>query len=281
MTFSNSQSVGSPTVTVLAQPGAFTDRWTSVRKAQLHSREIHFPGAIPFILLPGLAMSATYFLPLARLLGKAHPVSVVELPGFGRSSGPSGIPTMPEHADWLYEWMQVLAIGECHLVSHSMVCQVAAHLAASYPARIRSLTLIGPTVDAAARWRSSQMLRLARDLTKERLQVSVRALLDVLRAGVVRTWRTGTAMLADPLEAQLARITAPTLLLRGAQDSISPESWLQTAAKYLQNGRWQSMPTGAHCVHFSAPEQTAFTILDWIAVPEKATPLRERPNDPA
>ena len=100
-------------------------------------------------------------------------------------------------------------------------------------------------------------------MTKEQLQVSVRALADVLRAGVVRTWRTSTAMLADPLEAQLARITAPTLLLRGAEDSIAPESWIQTAARCLATGRWQSLPAGAHCIHLSAPTQTASAILAW------------------
>jgi len=205
-------------------------------------------------------MSGAYFLPLARVLAEEHPVRILELPGFGRSSGPPKALSMREHAEWLHEWMLARGMRACHLVGHSMGCQVAAHLAASHPDQVRTLTLIGPTVDVCARQRLRQILRLARDLTKERPTVLLRALADVLRAGVARTWRTSTEMLADRLEVQLARTTAPTLLLRGARDSIAPESWLQTAAEFLVAGHWQTLPAGAHCVQYSDPGHTAAVI---------------------
>ena len=245
-------------------PAPFADHWTRVREAKLYSVEAAFPGRIPFVLLPGLAMSGAYFLPLARLLAEEHPVRILELPGFGRSSGPPKALSMCEHAEWLNEWMQARAISACHLVGHSMGCQVAAHLAAAHPDRVRTLTLIGPTVDMRARQRLRQIFRLARDLIKERPPVLFRALSDVLRAGIVRTWRTSTEMLADRLEVQLARITAPTLLLRGARDSIAPESWLQAAAEVLVAGRWQTIPGGAHCVQFSDPGHTAAAIATFV-----------------
>ncbi len=236
-----------------------------MRDADFHSIEAERPGRIPFVLVPGLAMSGFYFLPLARLLAASDPVRVVELPGFGRSTGPRGALAMREHAAWLHDWMEVRNIRKCHLVGHSMGCQVTAHLAAEHADRVRTLTLIGPTIDAHARRRTTQILRLVRDFTEESLPILFRALADVLRAGVARTWRTSTEMLADPLEAQLARITAPTLLLRGANDPIAPESWLQTAASSLTAGHCLTLPVGAHCVQFSASEQTAAAILAWIS----------------
>ncbi len=237
-----------------------------MRDADLHSIEAERPGRIPFVLIPGLAMSGFYFLPLARALAASELVRVVELPRFGRSTGPRGALPMREHAAWLRDWMEVRNIRTCHLVGHSMGCQVTAHLAAEHAERVRTLTLIGPTVDAHARRRTTQILRLVRDFTEESFPIVFRALADVLRAGVARTWRTSTEMLADPLEAQLARITAPTLLLRGANDWIASERWLQTAAKFLSAGRCMTLPVGAHCVQFSAAEQTAAAILAWISL---------------
>ncbi len=223
-------------------------------------------------------MSGAYFVPLARVLAERHPVRVLELPGFGRSSRPPHALSMREHADWLQDWMQARDVNECHLVGHSMGCQVAAHLALLEPARVRTLTLIGPTIDVYARVRSRQIFRLVRDLRKERLPVLWRALADGLRAGVIRTWQTSSAMLADPLEAQLARVTARTLLLRGAHDSIAPERWLKTAAQYVSTGQWQTLPLGAHCVQYSAPELTASAILAWTD--QISAPISE-PRHPA
>lgn len=197
---------------------------------------------------------------MARILAERHPVRVLELPGFGRSSGPGLALSMREHSEWLYEWMQARGLSACHLVAHSMGCQVAAHLAAAQPERVRTLILIGPTNDVHARQRSRQILRLIQDLTTERLPVFFHALVDVLRAGIARTWRTSTEMFADPLEAQLARVTAPTLLLRGAYDPIAPEAWLRTAAEFLVAGHWQTLPVGAHRVQFSDPIMTAAAI---------------------
>lgn len=238
--------------------------WTSVRGAKLHSMESTHTGRIPIVLVPGLAMSGRYFLPLARLLAEHHPVRVLELPGFGRSTGPDRALPMREHAAWLGEWMQARGMGACHIVAHSMGCQVAAHFAATRAARAETLTLIGPTIDIHARKRTTQILRLIGDLAQERFEVLRWALVDVLRAGLVHTWRTSTEMLSDPIEAQLAQVTAPTLLLRGKNDSIAPENWLRTAAESLPMGRWQTLPASGHCVQFSEPAQTASAILAWI-----------------
>lgn len=216
------------------------------------------------VLIPGLAMSGKYFRPLAQLLVEHHPVMVLELPGFGRSTALRRALSMPEHAAWLAEWMQERGIATAHFVGHSMGCQVVAHLAARSADRVKTLTLIGPTVDLHARRRAPQIGRLMRDFMQERPAVLWWAVVDVLRAGLVRTWRTSTAMLADPVEEQFARITAPTLLLRGQNDALAPERWLETAARSLPTSRWQTIPAGAHCVQFSEPTRTASLVLAWI-----------------
>lgn len=129
--------------------------WTRIRGAKLHSIESPQTGRIPIVLIPGLAMSGRYFLPLARLLAEHHPVRVRELPGFGHSTGPRHALSMQEHAAWLDEWMRTRGKGACHLVAHSMGCQVAAHFAAMHPDRAQTLTLIGPTIDLHARKRTT------------------------------------------------------------------------------------------------------------------------------
>lgn len=243
---------------------SLNDVWTTLRGARLHSVEAQKAEGIPIVLIPGLAMSGRYLLPLARLLADHYRVRVLELPGFGCSTGPRRALSMQEHAAWIHEWMLVRGTNACHLVGHSMGCQVVAHLAAAHPDRARTLVLIGPTIDIHARKRTTQILRLAQDFTKESFTILFWALLDVLRAGILRTWRTSTEMMGDRIEAQLTQITAPTHLLRGKNDPIAPESWLQTAANFLSTGRSQTLPVGAHCVQFSDPERTAAVIIGWI-----------------
>ncbi len=119
-------------------------------------------------------------------------------------------------------------------------------------------------MDVHARKRTTQIGRWLSDLLKEKPPIVFWAALDALRAGIIRTWRTSTEMLADPVEEQLARITAPTLLLRGQNDPLAPEAWLETAARSLPPSRWLTIPAAAHCVQFSEPRKTGSAILSWI-----------------
>ena len=72
------------------------------------------------------------------------------MPGFGRSESPGRILSIPELSDILVDWLAVLGVSRCHLVANSMGCQIAAHVAVKAPEKVKSLVLIGPTIDPHA-----------------------------------------------------------------------------------------------------------------------------------
>lgn len=77
---------------------------------------------------------------------------------------------------------------------------------------------------------------------------------DHWRAGFPRALRTFRLSLADRIEAQLPRVRAPTLVVRGSRDPIVPERWAREGAALLPIGRYAEVPGGPHCVNYTSPD---------------------------
>lgn len=242
---------------------ALASKWTEVDGYRWHSRSTSPAVGTPFVLVHGLMISSLYMIPLAECLAECGEVHAVDLPGFGRSEGPRQAPSVPAMAEALVHWLEASGIAECHLIANSMGCQVCADLASRFPDRVASLTLIGPTIDPAARSILWQSVRLAGELLREPLRLWLDHLVDFFRAGPWRCLTMVSAMFRDDITAKLPRIAAPSLVVRGEKDAIAPESWTREAARLLPNGRHVTLP-GAHCVHYTHPGVTAGTILSLI-----------------
>ena len=68
-------------------------------------------------------------------LALEHEVHALDLPGFGRSDGPSEVQSVPQLADSILAWMSAVGIQQCHLVANSLGCEIVAHLAIKAPDR--------------------------------------------------------------------------------------------------------------------------------------------------
>lgn len=241
-----------------------------------HWRQTHdsFPGQ-PVVLVHGLASGGGDLVPLAGAITGWAPVLVPDLPGFGLSAGRSQALDVGELAAALAEWMRVAGAVPAHVVGNSFGSQIAVELAARYPQQVRSLTLVGPTIDPEARGLYSQMSRLFAELRLEPRD------LWLLRAGRAGRYARGDglkqalgtlrALLRDRIETKFPHIKAPTLILRGLDDPISPELWTRRAAQLIPNARSISLTDGGHCVHFSHPALVA------CALRKFTFPLRNNP----
>ncbi len=239
----------SPLVSYYAYAGGY--RW--------HWRQTHdsFPGQ-PVVLVHGLLTSHFTLLPLAETIAGWAPVLVPDLPGFGLSEGASRALSVPELAAALAEWMRMAGASPAHVLGSSFGCQIAAELAAHFPQRVRSLTLVGPTLDPEARDFRSQAVRLLADLPREPVRLWLDHARGYARSGMRRVVGTFRAMLHDRIESNLPGVRAPSLVLRGASDRIAPEAWTRHAAQLLANGALAySLAGGAHGVHFSHPALVA------------------------
>ncbi|MGW0500939.1 alpha/beta fold hydrolase [Streptomyces sp. NPDC003007] len=221
------------------------------------------------VMVHGLGLSGRYFTPLARLLAAAgRTVLVPDLPGNVRSRrAVRRALDVEESLEALLRWQEAAAIGPCALVANSVGCQVTAALAAEHPRLVKRMVLIGPALDVTALSPVRQLLRLLTDVPKEPLSLLAVAAADYLVTGAARFvagFHYARQDASGPFEANLRRVEAPTLVLRGSDDRVAPQLWAERVTADLPHGRLTVVPGAAHAVHFSRPDATAHRILQFL-----------------
>jgi pimeloyl-ACP methyl ester carboxylesterase len=76
-------------------------------------------------------------------LGEAHSPLAFDFPGHGRSGGTESLGSVTAYAGLLAELITALGLPPAVLVGHSLGAAIALELAATQPARVRALSLVG------------------------------------------------------------------------------------------------------------------------------------------
>lgn len=222
------------------------------------------PGRDPVVLVHGAVVSGRYMVPTAERLAPSHRVLVPDLPGFGQSEDPARPLRVPELASALLAWLDAAGIARAHLVGNSLGAQVAVAAACIAPRRVSSLVLVGPTVDREARTRMRQLWRLAKDAPRERWSLIPLHLRDILRAGWRFAASTLDVALEDHIEARLAAVRVPTLIVCGSNDPLAPEGWCRWLAAVSPMASVQVLE-GPHALNYSRPDTLAACVLAWLS----------------
>ncbi|MEU5582625.1 alpha/beta hydrolase [Streptomyces huasconensis] len=235
--------------------------------AGIFSRRFGAPprdGAPNVVLVHGLGLSGRYFVPLARrLAASGMTVLVPDLPGNARSRAAARRALDGERlADALAHWHRRLALGPTCLVANSVGCQVTAALAARHPRLVSRLVMVGPALEPGTPGRR-QVGRLLADAPREPLSLIPLAATDYLLTGLLRcaaSFRTALRDAAESFEGNLTQVQVPTLVVRGAGDTIASAAWVRRVARTVQDGRTAEIPGAAHAAHYSAPDAMAALI---------------------
>lgn len=242
-------------------------RWVDVNGLRMHTRvaAVDPPAAgDPLILLHGLGVSGTYWLPTAELLSQHFQVFVPDLPGFGDSDKPPRVLDLRELAGVLVAWMDALGLDRGAFACNSMGCQIAVNAVRAHPERVTRLVLQGPTIDPYNRSARRQLSRLFLDGFVEPLSLLPVVIRDYLNCGYRRIAGTLRHSLEDPIEENLPKVEVPSLVVRGARDPVVPQRWAEDAARLLPLGRLIVMPGAAHAVNFSHPVELARIIREFL-----------------
>ena len=222
-----------------------------------------------------------------------------DLPGHGGTAwcaGGAGSPDAPSRAaiervaDDLVELLRVLGDDRAHVVGYSMGARVALRLAISHPDCVRSLVLEAPSAgfedaaDRAARRAADDAL--ARTLERDgiesfvdawgrtpvlageaRLGPKTRTALREIRlshdpAGLAASLRAAGLGAMVPLHGRLAEITAPTLVIVGAQDPVRERA--AAVAAGVPGARLAVTEGAAHAPHLEAPDAFCQLVLDFL-----------------
>lgn len=246
------------------QSGLFTRRY-----GPSPSRGAGGPEAV---LVHGLGLSGRYFVPLARRLATGGAtVLVPDLPGNARSRrAVRRAPEVGRTADALARWCEQRAPGPNLFVANSVGCQVVASLAARHPHLAGRLVLIGPALEPGTSG-VRQFGRLLADVPREPLGLLPLAAFDYLATGLPRcaaSFRHALRDASESFEANLSRVRVPTLVVRGAGDTIASDAWTRRMARLIgpETGATTAvLPGAAHAAHFSMPDAMATLIEKFAA----------------
>jgi pimeloyl-ACP methyl ester carboxylesterase len=92
-----------------------------------------------------------------------------------------------------------------------------------------------------------------------------------------RTIGTLHYALADRIERKLPHMRVPTLIVRGSEDRVVPQRWVEELAALLPNGRIAIIPDAPHAINYDAPAQLAQIILPFLA---EQTPIHPAAQEP-
>jgi pimeloyl-ACP methyl ester carboxylesterase len=221
------------------------------------------------------------WIPLLDALARERTVIVPSLPGF--PGGERGHTVLDSHLDWVLavrHLLQKTGLDGADLVGSSVGGSFAAEIAAIWPSSVRRLALIAPwglfdekepmTDPWAQRAPDVPGLLCADPERWNQLKAEPEGVnspewpIEQVRASEAAArafWPLGNTR----LEKRLPLITAPTLLIWGAEDHIVPRSYADRFAVAVA-GRTEirTIPGAGHLAELDQPDEVAAAILGWV-----------------
>lgn len=259
------------------------------KNIQVHGQTIAYQvsGKGPaLMLLHSGAWSSLEFRAMVKQLEQDYTVYAVDLPGFGASDKPQVTYSLSYLTSQMNSFVEEFPEDHFHLIGASIGGSVAVQLAANYPERISSLTLIDPfgfgqdinrvaiiaqvPVLAEAVFYPNRLTfdyvldhgLLSKDsLTTEyrdelfslsQLPKAGRAKLSVLRSTI--TMRGVHPDVTTSLKTAAEQITQPTLILWGENDTYAPVQQHELVQAYIPHAKYISLPKAGHFAHMEVPD---------------------------
>lgn len=218
-------------------------------------------GERPFILVPGIGVSSTYFERLAPHLNEFGPVHALDLPGFGGVPHPNSTLSIRQYADLVGKVIDEMDLTDPIIVGHSMGSQVVSDLVSRRP-ELTTMVLIGPVVVPGQRRIPTQAVRFLQSSWHEPLTVKILAVSSYVFCGFKWFSRILPEMLSYPIEEALPKIRAHTLVIRGEYDAVAPREWVERVGELLPSSRLWEIPGAAHSVMYAHAEEVAKLCVD-------------------
>lgn len=214
-----------------------------------------------FVLLHGIGMSHRYYRKLQLHLVRHGDVHAIDLPGFGGTPTPDRQLGVVDYAHHIAAVLEKMGASRTVVVGHSMGAQFAAELAVQRPDLVSHVVLLGPVVDPERRTVLQQSLALGWDSLMESPVGNAMVFSDYVRSGMHWYLTELPVMMAYDLQATLALVSQPVLVVRGSRDPVAPRTWCHKLAATAPDGRFLEIPDKPHIVHHGAAAHTASSII--------------------
>jgi pimeloyl-ACP methyl ester carboxylesterase len=225
-------------------------------QVQLNAIELGHNGH-PLVMLHGWGQNLQSLQPMGELLATQSQVHIIDLPGFGKSPPPPADWDTAQYADRIYQYLAAKGIESADMLGHSFGGRVSIRLAAKYPQKVRSITLINSgglqrqrTIQQSLRSQWVRNMRTAfkispmyRDelLTWHSQKYGSR---DYLNAGAMKGTLVKTV--SEDLTELANQIPIPVLLLWGEADTETPVEMGHRYHSLFKNSQLITIPNRDH-----------------------------------
>jgi len=224
----------------------------------------------------GPSVSASWSLNIESL-SKSCQVIVLDLPGFGESERPLEEFSINYLSKFLNHFLYSLGVERAAVVGHSLGANVAVRFAIDHPDRVCALVLAAgfgpPTLRTRIRILASpftdRLLRTTSEKAMKRFLGSLFYDKQLVAEEIVREFHKeaeiqGTTNPRSQFwsllnyrfsDSDLARITAPTLIMHGADDQLIPAAHSVRASTFITASELRIFQTCGHWIQREAPER--------------------------
>ena len=239
----------------------------------LHDAARSARGHVPLILVHGAGENHLVWpARLRRMPGIS--VYAIDLPGHGKSGG-SGRSSIAAYADWLEQALRALSLDRAVIVGHSMGGAIAQQFGLAYPAQTAALVLIA----TGARLRvAPQILELtgsdlpaAADLIS-RLEWGPSTPEQMIRLGRQQLLANRPEVMhgdylachAFDVVDRLGDIRAPTLVIGGTADQMTPPRYASFLAERIAGAQLALIDAAGHMVMLEREEAVGRAVEEFL-----------------
>ena len=241
----------------------------------------------PVLMIQGLGMDARGWALQRGSFGRRHRCVAPDNRGTGFSDAPAGPYDLLRMAHDAIEVLDALEIERAHVVGASMGGVIAQIIGVLHPERVRSLTL-ACTACHHHPWRRELLQEWADDVAERgmramaeddgmrwlvgpRLQRRFGVWINVLARVLMQTKPEPfvaqvQAILgaSDELRHELPKVTAPTLVITGSQDTLTPVGDAEELAELIPNSRLLVLSGAAHGLMAETPNAFNDAVLKFL-----------------
>ena len=266
----------------------------------IHSQVTGRTDAPPVLLIQGLGMNKNGWALQRIAMATKYRTIAIDNRGAGRSSIPREPFTLEDMADDAAAVLDHYGLQDAHIVGASMGGAIAQILAVKHPTRVRSLTLACTACrnlpwrsELLQHWADTANVRGLRQWADEsaRWLVGPRSFRRLAPAigwlGPLATFRPSRGFSAqvgaildtdDSMVAELGRITAPTLVVVGNQDILTPRADSEEIAERIPQAELVVISGAAHGLMIEHASTFNRVVLDFIDRAERTVQSAYRSN---
>lgn len=230
----------------------------------------------PLVILHGWGDDSRNWHKLQKQLADSHKVITVDLPGFGGTVAPDVAWRLDDYAEFVRDFLKKIKIASTYaLIGHSNGGAIIIRGLATNLLQTDRLILLGSAgIRGEDKGRNKALRYMAKagkvvttplpKTTKKSLRQKVYKAIGSDMLVVEHMQETFKNVVEDDVRADASKVTVPTLLIYGSEDTATPPRFGGILQKSIKNARLEIIQNAGHFVYQDNPEETEKLIKEFL-----------------